>query len=129
MELSPQVVAAIITFIVGGGLVGLITQIVRGVGSLRQGARTSTREVIRDLAAARDESEMREEIVRNDMEYWRRIAADYGFQLRTAGLEPRPAIPRPPSDPLRKVSTLRGRRAARAPSTEEIQRVAEEDEG
>ena len=127
MEIHPQIIAALITSIVGGGIITLITGIAKGLRSWRQGARQSTRDVIRDLAAARDESEIREETVRRDMEYWRDVAGQYGFQLRQVGVIPDPLVPRPPSDRQRTVTTLQGQRAARAPTTEEIERQAEED--
>lgn len=132
MNIDPDIVKAVLTFIVGGGLVTFITQVVRGWSSLRSGARANTREVIKDLAAARDESEDREADVRQDKDYWRNTAGGYAYQLRSAGLIPEPQNPRSPSevrrDKLRDVElrTRRQRRAALAPDTAEIERIMDE---
>jgi hypothetical protein len=128
MQLSPEATTALITFIVGGGLAALITQSIKGFGSIRAGARSSTREVIKDLAAARDESEDRESVQRTDANFWRGIAGDYAFQLRSKGHAPVPAEPRAPSEQQRTPgASRRQRRADRAPSTQEIERVVDEE--
>ncbi len=129
MKIDQTMVQALLAFIVGGGLLGLVTQVVRSWSSIKSGARANTREVIKDLAAARDESEDREATVRRDKDYWRGVAADYGFQLRSAGLTPDPAKPMSPSEraremgqreQTRRIGQSRAARADAAPSTEEI---------
>lgn len=133
MRITPELIQTLITFIVGGGLVTLITQSGKVVRSVRSGARASTRDVIRDLAAARDESEDREADRRRDAVYWANIAAGYGYQLRQHGLVPDPEHPMSPSERQREQDrrsrrpTLRQRRADQAPTTEEIRRVIDDD--
>lgn len=124
MTISGNVLQALMTFIIGGGLAALVTQLVRGWSSLRTGARASTREVIKDLAAARDEAEEREASLRRDKDYWRGVAGDYGYQLRQAGVLPSPSEPMSPSELRREgQNSPRRRRAQRAPTTDEIKRV------
>lgn len=130
MTITPEMIQALLTFIVGGGLITLVTQVVRGSRSLRAGARASTREIVKDLAAARDEAEDRLARVRQDRDYWRSVAGDYGYQLRSHGHVPIPESPRSPSEreaekPAR--TSARRRRADAAPTTQEIRRAAEED--
>jgi hypothetical protein len=128
VTLTPELVQTLLTFIVGGGLVTLITQLVRGWRSLKTGARASTREVVKDLAAARDEAEDREAEVRLDKDYWRAVAGDYGYQLRARGITPNPPEPRSPSEQRRETTgSRRWLRAQRAPSTDEIEAIIDED--
>ncbi len=121
----------VITFIVGGGLAALLTQFGRVIRSLRSGARATTREVIQDLAAARDEAEEREAELRRDKDYWRNVAGSYGYLLRRNGITPDPVEPRSPSEARldrerRDGKSARQRRAERAPTTEEIEEAAEQ---
>lgn len=97
MKLGPDDISALITFLVGGSAATLVTQVLRGASSLRKGARASTREVVKDLAEARDETEDRLKVMTRDMEYWRSVAGGYIFQMARAGLAPQPAEPSPPS--------------------------------
>ncbi len=75
-----------------------LTQIIRGYLSLRTGARANTREVVKDLAAARDDEESRHTITQRDRDFWRNVAGAYAYQMRRAGLVPDPAEPVPPSE-------------------------------
>ncbi len=120
-----EITSELITFVVGGGLAALITAATRGYRSIRSGARASTREVVKDLAAARDEAEAREARVRQDRDYWRSVAGDYGYQLRSAGLVPDPEKPRQPSEVI--AERRRPRRSAREASTGELRRVRDGD--
>lgn len=117
MKFSPESISTLITFLVGGGLATLVTQIVRGWSSLRTGARASVREVVKDLAAARDEAEDRRGIAQRDCDYWQGVAAGYGYQLRAAGKLPDPVNPIPPS--MVPVAVKRARRP-RGPAQEDI---------
>lgn len=97
MKLTPEAVQVIVTFLVGGGLATLVTQIARAVSSMRTGARATTREVVKDLAESRDNAEGRLSVVQRDLEYWRNIAGGYSYQMRQAGIIPDPPDPCPPS--------------------------------
>ncbi len=119
-----EITSELITFVVGGGLAALITAATRGYRSVRAGARASTREVVKDLAAARDAAEDREARVRRDRDYWRSVAGDYGYQLRSAGLVPDPEKPRQPSEV--EAERPRRRRNGGEPTTGEIRRVRDE---
>ena len=138
MKITPELLQVIVTFIVGGGLATLVAQIVRGVGSFRSGARATTREVVKDLAAARDEAEDRLADMVRDKDYWRNTAGSYAFQLRSRGITPDPAEPMSPSERAREIGrrqdkpgrlgrVFRGQaradRAQAAPSTEELRQV------
>lgn len=131
MNISPGIVQAIFTFIIGGGLLVGVTQMVRSWTTLRSGARANVRDVIRDIAASRDEAEDREAKMRRDKDYWRDVAAGYSFQLRAKGHTPDPAEPISPSEKardLRDRRTGRSKRASRAPSTAEIRAVIDDEE-
>lgn len=110
MSWSSDVIQTLVTFLVGGGLVTLIAQVVRGVSALRTGARASTRAVILDLAAARDDADNRAITYQRDSEFWRNTCAAYSFQMRTAGLTPDPTNPVPPSEQVGLVHRRRDRR-------------------
>jgi hypothetical protein len=139
VTLDPGTIQILITFVVGGGLATLIAQLVRAFGSFRSGARASTREVVKDLAAARDEAEDRLSDMRRDKDYWRNVAADYAYQLRQKGVSPVPPEPMSPSERAREIGrreesgsifrgAARASRAAQAPSTEEIDEVYDGDD-
>lgn len=125
----PQMTSEIITFVVGGGLAALITAVVRGYRSVRAGARASTREVVKDLVADRDAAEARTARTQRDRDYWRSVAGDYGYQLRSAGLVPDPERPRSPTErEADRPRTARRRRAAPEVTTGELRRIVEDDE-
>lgn len=134
MKIDQNLITTLITFIIGGGLATFITQVARSWGTLRSGARASTREVVKDLAAARDEAEEREADIRRDKDYWRNVAGGYAFQLRSAGIEPDPPTPLSPSEVRRdkarakqQVRDARGTRASKALDTGEIARVLDDE--
>ena len=132
MKVDGDMVATLLTFIVGGGLATLVTQLVRSWSALRAGTRATTREVVKDLAAARDEAEDRLESRTADLDYWRGVAADYNYQLRQAGLVPMPQTPIAPSEQRRgrsREAVEQRRRAERAPSTSEIRAIEREFDG
>jgi hypothetical protein len=88
----------IITGLLGGGGALFIGALIKGYGSLRGGARASTREAITDISTARDDEARRRQAAEGDRDYWRAIAGRYGYQLRTAGINPDPETPEPPSE-------------------------------
>lgn len=125
--MSGSTLQALLTFVLGGGAIALVTQIVKASRLWRSGRLATTREVIRDIAAARDEAEEREAVLRQEKDFWRGVAADYSFQLRQAGILPNPPDPVSPSERTRAADRLAGRapslrqeQASRAPSTDEV---------
>lgn len=128
MSLSTGTTQALITFVLGGGVITLVTQLVRASRMWKSGRLATTREVIRDMAAARDEAEEREAEVRADKDYWRNIAGTYGYQLRASGRTPDPEWPQSPSEKRRvaerrSTRTVRQKRAEQAPTTQEIEQA------
>lgn len=111
MKIGGDVLQALITFIVGGGFVGLVSQLIKVRGSLRAGARASTRAIVRDMADDRKEAEARAEHQARVAEYWRAVAGNYSFQLRTHGITPDPATPNPPEQAV--AADARARRKSR----------------
>ena len=96
MKLDPDVIKTLVTFLTGGGLLALVTGIVRSVRTVRTGALSSTRAVVKGLVQARNEAENREDERTRERDYWRDIAGRYHFQLRSAGIRPDPPHPQPP---------------------------------
>lgn len=88
----------LITALLGGGGALMISALVKGWSALRGGARASTREAITDISTARDDEAKRRSTAETDRDYWRAIAAKYGYQLRVAGVNPDPETPEPPSE-------------------------------
>jgi hypothetical protein len=104
---------ALITALLGAGGATFVTALIRGVGSLRRGARALERETVEDLAAAREEAAERERRALADARFWQSIAGRYHFQLHQAGVTPEPDNPVPPSDQPR--PTRRGKTIGRRP--------------
>jgi hypothetical protein len=96
--MSSDTTTTLITALLGGGGALFIGALVRGYGSLRGGARASTREAITDIATARDDEAKRRAEAEKDRDYWRAITGRYGYQLRTAGVNPDPETPEAPSE-------------------------------
>lgn len=96
MKLSPDVTQTLVTFLTGGGLIALITAAVRGFRTIRTGALSSTRAVVRGLVEARNEAEDRLDRSLVERDYWRGVAGNYSFQLRSRGIVPNPENPTPP---------------------------------
>jgi hypothetical protein len=85
-----------VTFLVGGGAAALVTTVVKAVGSMRIGSRTASRGVVRDAVEARRDAERRLEHEKRVSDYWRGVAGNYNYQLRSNGIMPDPAKPVPP---------------------------------
>lgn len=96
MNLDPDVIKTLVTFLTGGGLIALITGVIRSVRTVRTGALSSTRAVVKGLVEARNEAEDREDAQRRRADYWQDVAGRYSFQLRRAGVTPDPRNPMPP---------------------------------
>jgi hypothetical protein len=96
VKLSPDVTQTLVTFLTGGGLIALITAAVRGFRTIRTGALSSTRAVVRGLVEARNEAEDRLDRSLVERDYWRGVAGNYSFQLRSRGIVPNPENPTPP---------------------------------
>lgn len=109
MKIDPSFLQAFITLIVSGALGTLVTGAIRSWGSMRKGARASTRAVIADLADDRREAEERTEHWIRVAEYWRQVAGNYQFQLRSNGISPDPKNPIPPVVAARDGATARRR--------------------
>lgn len=97
VDTSNSAWSQIITLILGGAGVTLITTAVWAFNTLRTGARARAREILADLEAARDAAEDRARVKTVEAVFWQGIAGMYGYQLRRAGLDPEPSNPRPPS--------------------------------
>lgn len=97
MNLDPEVTRTLVTFLTGGSFIALVTGIIRSVRTVRTGALSSTRAVVKSLVEARNEAEEREDFQRRRADYWQSIAGRYGYQLRQAGITPNPEKPRPPA--------------------------------
>lgn len=90
--------AALITGLLGAGGATYIGTLVRGLRSLKGGARAREREAVNDLARWREEADDARREAERDRDFWRRVAGAYAYQLRAKGVEPIPAEPVPPSE-------------------------------
>lgn len=88
----------VVTGLLSGGGALFVSSLVKSYSSLRGGARARERETISDLVARADEADERERVAARDRDYWRAVAGRYGYQLRTAGINPDPQDPVQPSD-------------------------------
>jgi hypothetical protein len=84
-------VVAIIVALLSVGGAAVVRNFFTGIKTLRTGARTREREALADLVRQRDDAEA-------DLDFWRRTAGRYAWQLERAGHEPNPANPTPPSE-------------------------------
>lgn len=89
----------VVEFVTGGGLLLFARQIWKTWSVVRSGARTSVTGVIKDMERRYDAAVERATRAEADADYWRQIAAGYGYQLRSAGAVPDPQNPYPPSAP------------------------------
>lgn len=93
--MSPQtretLVTTLFAFITSGGLVALVTTIVKATRARREGVRALEREAISDLGRDR-------RLARADARFFAGIVGTYARQLRAAGIEPDPPNPVPPSE-------------------------------
>ena len=90
--------AVLITALLSAGGATFIGSLVKGIRSLRGGARAREREAINDLARWREEADDARREAEQDRDFWRRIAGSYAYQMRMAGLIPIPSEPVPPSE-------------------------------
>jgi hypothetical protein len=81
----------LLTALLSGGGVGLVTAIFKGLSALRSGVRAEERDSVRDLGRER-------RAARADARYYATACATYARQLRAAGIEPVPAELVPPSE-------------------------------
>ena len=88
-----------VEFVTGGGLLLFVRQIWKTWQVVRSGARTTVSGVIKDLEKRYDAAVERAVRAEADVDYWRQIAAGYGYQLRSQGKVPDPENPYPPSAP------------------------------
>lgn len=109
MKPDSSVVSIVIAVVTSGALATLMTQLVRGWGSLKKGARASTRAVINDMAEDRQSAEDRLEHMTRVAEHWRALAGNYNYQLRANGITPDPENPIPPSAAVREGVRVRKR--------------------
>jgi hypothetical protein len=103
----------IITALLGGGGAVFLGALIKGWSDLRAGVRAREREAVADLAAARADAEDRRVDAERDRDYWRSVAAGYGYQLRHAGMAPDPEAPVPPSEKNRTHNSRDRERAER----------------
>lgn len=107
MNIDSGTLQTVVTFLVSGSVVTLVTYAWRAWGSLRSGARANTRAVIKDLADDRAAAERAREHQTRLTEFWRAVAANYSYQLRTNGITPDPETPIPPREAVREDSKAR----------------------
>jgi hypothetical protein len=93
-----DLIPIVITALLGGGGAVFVGTLLKGWSDLRAGARAREREAIADIAEARAQENLRRAAAERDRDYWRSIAARYGYQLRQAGLHPEPEAPEAPSE-------------------------------
>lgn len=86
-----ELLTLLITALISAGGATWLGSVIRGLGSLRAGARARERETLAELIRSRNEAEA-------DRDFWRDVAAGYRWQLRGAGVEPAPADPVQPSE-------------------------------
>lgn len=86
-----DLLTVLITALISAGGATWLGSVIRGLGSLRAGARARERETLTELIQSRNAAEA-------DRDYWRDVAGGYRWQLRLAGVEPSPANPVQPSE-------------------------------
>lgn len=96
--MSPEAITTIIVALLSAGGAAFLGTLLRGIGSLRSGARAHEREAVADLARWRDEAVDRARTVERDRDFWRGVAGGYAYQLVQAGGTPQPANPIAPSE-------------------------------
>lgn len=95
-----------ITFVLSGGALAVVTAVIKGVRTRREGVQAAIRESIEDLADDR-------RAARKDAHFWESVARRYAHQLIAAGRQPDPAHPIPPSDHSGENASEPGKRPAR----------------
>lgn len=99
----PSWVPTILTILLSTGGIAFFSMLGRGIWAVRSGAAAREKETIANVKQMRAEqaAELRSESA--DRRYWQDIAARYHWQLVSAGYEPDPREPIPPSQrPRRK---------------------------
>jgi hypothetical protein len=110
VKLDPDVTQTLVTFLTGGGALALIAAIVRSYRTVRTGALSSTRAVVKDLVEARNEAEARQDVADRRSVFWQDVAMRYRRQLVSAGITPDPRDPKPPPMNAQTARTDRARR-------------------
>lgn len=114
MSADPDVTRTLVTFLTGSAGVGLVAAIVRSIGTLRTGALSSTRAVVKDLVDARNEAEARQDVADRRSVFWQDAAVRYRRQLLEANIRPDPFELKPPAmnpaDASRRANRDAGRR-------------------
>jgi hypothetical protein len=101
----PTWLTALLTILLSTGGIAFFSMLGRGVLALRSGAAAREKETIANAKQMRAEqaAELRKES--QDRRYWQDIAARYHWQLVSAGYEPDPREPLPPSQRARRRHT------------------------
>jgi hypothetical protein len=92
-----DLIIPLVTLLLGGGGLAFAQAIVKGMATLRGGARAREREAVDDLARARDAADDRAEWAEADRDFWRDVAGRWRYQLTSHNIEPIPPDPIPPS--------------------------------
>ncbi len=92
-----DLIIPLVTLLLGGGGLAFAQAIVKGMTSLRGGARAREREAVDDLARARDAADDRAEWAEADRDFWHETAGRWRYQLVSNNIEPIPANPEAPS--------------------------------
>jgi tRNA(Met) C34 N-acetyltransferase TmcA len=96
VKINPEVIQTLVTFLTGGGLITLLVAAVRSYRTVRTGALSSTRAVVKDLVEARNEAESRQDAADRRAVYWQDVAMQYRQQLLESRIMPEPRILNPP---------------------------------
>ena len=98
---SADSVQTLIALLLGTGGATAVTAIVRGLHTLKSGARAQERAAVTDLGRSRDEANSRARLAEADRDFWRLVAGRRAYQLTQVGIEPEPRDPVPPSERLK----------------------------
>jgi len=91
-------ISPLLSVLLSGGTAGTVWAIIQGFKTLRDGARTRTKEVMSDLERYRDEQEARANREARDAAYWRQSFWTLYRQVVLLGKEPAIEKPVPPSE-------------------------------
>lgn len=92
-----ELVITLVTILLSSGGALFLRNLLKGLGSLRGGARAREREAIADLAKSRADEADRAEWAEADRDFWRDTAGRWRYQLVKNGIDPVPPDPEPPS--------------------------------
>jgi hypothetical protein len=93
-----QFVSELFTFLVSGGALALVSTIVRGIRTRREGVRAYEREAIGELVRYRRDCDQRLAATERDRDYYRRMMNRYYEQLVRHNIDPDPSNPTAPGD-------------------------------